>query len=131
MDISRYLTRTQIVELWNYYKIGVINTIFGLSLYSGLIYIGVNLYVAQIIGQIAGVIFNYFTFSRHVFSSYQRSIWRYMGAYALNYVLGLGVLYSLHRVIASPYVVGILTAGVLSVVNFFVLKRLVFRTEKR
>jgi putative flippase GtrA len=119
-----------LIELWNYYKIGILNTIFGLSVYSGLVFLGLNLFIAQIIGQIAGVIFNYFTYSRHVFSAYERSIWRFVGVYGVNYFFAVATLYGVHQLIRSPYLAGFVTAGIVSVVNYFLLRRLVFRKPR-
>jgi len=119
-----------VIELWNYYKIGILNTIFGLAVYSALVFLGLNLFVAQIIAQICGVTFNYFTYSRHVFSTYERSIWRFIGVYGVNYLIGLATLYAVHRFIASPYLAGFVSAGIVSVINYVLLKRLVFRKQR-
>jgi len=119
-----------VIELWNYYKIGILNTIFGLAVYSALVFLSLNLFVAQIIAQICGVTFNYFTYSRHVFSTYERSIWRFIGVYGVNYLIGLATLYAVHRFIASPYLAGFVSAGIVSVINYVLLKRLVFRKQR-
>jgi putative flippase GtrA len=129
--IPKKFKRHQIVEVWNYYKIGVINTLFGFSLYSFLVFVGINLFVAQIIGQIIGMIFNYFTYSRHVFSTYEKSVSRYVGAYTINYMIGVALLFGVHSFIKSPYIAGITTTIILSGINFFLLKGLAFRKMKR
>jgi putative flippase GtrA len=128
--IPKGLSRQQAVEVWNYSKIGVLNTLFGICLYSALIYIGTNIYVAQIIGQIVGATFNYFTYSRRVFSSYDRSVKRYIGAYVINYLIGLVILYLIHYFIKSPYIAGFATMMTLAAINFFLLKNLAFRKQK-
>jgi putative flippase GtrA len=120
------LSPAQLLELWNYYKVGIVNTIFGLSLYAFLIFIGMNLFVAQLIGQCVGVVFNYYTFRTHVFKGGVSSIGRFVLAYLLNYALGLGCLFVLHKFIASAYIAGFGAAVVVSGINYFVLKFLVF-----
>ena len=113
-----------------YYGVGVINTAFGFGLYSALVWAGLNLFVAQIISHFTGVIFNYFMFKRHVFTSHDAAVSHYIGAYALNYLLGLGALFVLHQFIASPFAAGFLTLLVVSMINYFVLKHLVFIRRK-
>jgi len=110
----------------------VINTAFGFGLYSALVWIGVNLFVAQILSHCTGVAFNYFMFRRHVFTSHDASIKHYIGAYILNYLMGLCALFVIHQFIPSPFIAGFLALLLVSVINFFILKHLVFtpRDEK-
>jgi putative flippase GtrA len=117
----------RIAELWRYYKVGVVNTIFGLSLYSLLVFIGLNLFVAQILSHVAGVTFNYFTFTRHVFKAVKPDIPRYIASYVINYLIGLGFLTLFHHFVRSPYIAGFLSAASTSVINYFILRFFVFR----
>jgi putative flippase GtrA len=117
----------RINELWRFYKVGIVNTIFGFGLYSFLVFVGLNLFIAQITSQVCGVIFNYFTFSRHVFPDRRPSIGRFVGSYALNYLVGLLLLRLFIIFIRSPYVAGLCTTLVASALNYVVLKTLVFR----
>ena len=55
-------------KLWRYYQVGVVNTVFGYTVFAALIKLGVNIYVAQIISHIVGATFNYITYSRYVFA---------------------------------------------------------------
>jgi putative flippase GtrA len=120
----------EIVLLWRFYKVAVVNTIFGYSVYFLLVFLGVNLYVAQILAQIAGVAFNYFTFTRHVFGKMQGSIFSFAGAYLLNYAVSLGLLALFHQLIASPYVAGLFAALGASLINFLVLRNFIFRQRR-
>jgi putative flippase GtrA len=86
----------------------------------------VNLFVAQIISHVCGAVFNYFTFSRHVFHGHKTRIDRYILSYGLNYLLGLGALIGAHRIIHSPYLDGVMALVVVSIINYFVLKIFVF-----
>jgi putative flippase GtrA len=123
---ERYLTIERLRELWAYYKVAVINTIFGLSLYYLLIFIGLNLFIAQFIGTCIGVLFNYYTFSRHVFKETKPSRVRYIMAYAFNYALSVPSLFVWHKIVGSAYVAGLCSTIFVSLINFFVLKFLVF-----
>jgi putative flippase GtrA len=116
----------RIGELWRYYKVGLVNTAFGYGLYALLVAMHVNLFVAQIISHVCGAVFNYFTFSRHVFHGHKTRIGRYILSYGLNYLLGLGALIGVHGVIHSPYLGGFIALAVVSIINYGILKIFVF-----
>lgn len=121
----------RIAELWRYYQIGVVNTIFGLSLFYVFIFLGLNIFVAQILSHVCGVIFNYFTFTRHVFRGVKPSKLSYIGSYVANYLVGLTFLSLYHSLTRNPYFAGFLSVLSSSVVNYFVLKLFVFRSRQR
>ena len=91
-----------------------------------LVWAGLNLFVAQIISHCTGVAFNYFMFKRHVFTSHDAAVSHYIGAYVLNYLMGLSALFVIHQFVPSPFAAGFLALLLVSLVNYFVLKHLVF-----
>jgi putative flippase GtrA len=113
-------------RLWRYYQAGVVNTAFGFGLYALFVWLGMNVYVAQILSHTLGVLFNYFTYSRYAFAGTQASKLSFALSYVGNYLLGLGCLAIAVRFIANPYLAGLAATLVVSVVNFFVLNKLVF-----
>jgi len=117
----------RLAELWLYGRVGLLNAAFGYGLYALLVYLGLNLYVAQIVGQIVGAGFNYLTYRGLVFRSSQSSLRAYVGAYAFNYLLGLTFLALAHRFIPSPYLAGFVAQVAVAAINYLVLKRFVFR----
>jgi putative flippase GtrA len=118
--------------LIRYYGVGAINTAFGFGLYALLVFLGLNLYVAQIVAHVTGSAFNYFTYSRHVFHrASERRPLAFVGAYAFNYVMGLGLLAIAHHFVSSPYLAGFLALLVATSINFFVLQRFVFPRLER
>ena len=112
--------------LWRYYQAAILNTVFGYSLYALLVAVGLNMYVAQLVGHVLGVTFNYFTYSRHAFRGTQGSKLRFVLAYAGHYVVSLTMLALSARVLSSPYAAGLLALILASLLNYFVLKNLVF-----
>ncbi len=116
-------------ELWRYYQAGVVNTAFGLGAYWLLVWLGLDRYPAQFLAAVAGTLFNYLTYSRHVFRDAGPARLRFALSYVGNYLLSLLTLKLVSQLIASPYVAGFVTAFLVSVVNYFVLKRLVFRAK--
>lgn len=120
----------RVAELWRYYKVGVINTIFGFGVYALLVLCHVEIYLAQILAHLLGMTFNYFMFKMHVFHGSTPSLGSYIGAYTFNYVMGLAFLALFHHFVPSPYLAGFLSILTVSTVNYFILKRFVFKISK-
>ena len=118
-------------QLWRYYGVGVINTLFGVGLYSGLVYFGLNLYIAQIIGHVLGVAFNYFMFSRHVFRGTNPKLHKFIITYVGNYFVRLGLLALMDRLLHNPYTAGLAATLIVSVFNYFALKKFVFNGKEK
>ena len=74
--------------------------------------------------------FNYFMFKTHVFHGSEPAIGPYIGAYTLNYFMSLGFLTLFHHFIPSPYLAGFCALVTVSTINYFVLKRFVFKPSK-
>lgn len=123
------VSRARLLELWRYYQMGVLNTAFGLGMYALLVWLGMNMFVAQLVAHVLGVAFNYLTYSRHVFRDAGPAKLRFVLSYAVNYLIGLATLALLSRVIASPYIAGFVSAVLVSFINYFALKLLVFRSR--
>jgi putative flippase GtrA len=113
-------------ELVRYYQAGIVNSLFGYGLYAFFVAIGFNMYVAQVVAHVIGVAFNYLTYSRHAFRGSRANKARFILSYVANYFLGLVTLAGASIFIRSPYVAGFVALVVVSVVNYFVLKHLVF-----
>jgi len=114
-------------ELVRFYQAAAVNAVFGFSLYSLLVYAGVNLFAAQLIGHCIGMAFNYVTYSRYAFRDHKADPKRFVASYVVNYFIGLGFLALFHSFVASPYIAGIMSLVATSVVNYAMLKFAVFR----
>lgn len=119
-----------IMEVVRYYAVGLLNTAFGFGAYSVFLYFGFNMFVAQFLGAVLGTIFNFLTYKNLVFLKSRASTIRFAGAYVFNYALSASILYVVSRVIASPYVAGFVTLLVVTCINYFILKRLVFKSAE-
>lgn len=104
------LRSARVLEVVRYYQAGIVNTVFGLAAYSGLVWTGLGIYPAQAIAHVAGTVFNYLTYSRHVFRDAGPAKGRFVLSYCLNYLLSLASLALISRLIANPYAAGILSA---------------------
>jgi putative flippase GtrA len=117
-------------HLWRYYQTGIINTLFGYGLFALFVFLGLNVFLAQIGSHGLGMIFNYFTYSRHAFAGHTTTRTRYIASYLGNYLFGLAVLAAVSHFIPSPYAAGLICVVIVSLVNFVVLKGLVFRPRQ-
>ena len=124
-------TLGSIERLWRYYQAGIVNTAFGYGLYALFVALGLNMYLAQIVAHLLGMAFNYVTYSRHAFHDSDVSKSRFVASYAVNYLLGLGALWATSQVVASPYLAGLIAVGIVSLINYFILKHWVFTARAR
>lgn len=113
-------------EIIRYYQAGAVNAAFGYGLYALLIWGGLGMYAAQLIAHILGVAFNYFTYSNHVFRDAGPAKLRFTASYLINYLISLGFLALVSLVLKSPYAAGLAAIILTSMVNYLILKRLVF-----
>ena len=73
--------------------VGALNTVFGYSIFAVLILAGVHYAVAALFSTVAGVLFNFRTTGRLVFSSRDNTLLlRFCGVYAISYVVGVLLL---------------------------------------
>lgn len=123
------IARARLLEIARYLVAGVVNTAFGYGLYAGLIWLGLDRYVAQAIGYVLGTGFNYLTYSRHVFTDAGPAKARFVASYAVNYLINLAGLKAVSHLIPNPYVAGAVTTLGVVALNYLVLRRLVFRPK--
>jgi len=121
--------RERRLEIVRYLAAGVANTAFGYGLYAGLIWLGFDRYGAQALGYVLGTGFNYFTYSRHVFTNAGPARLRFAISYAVNYIVNLAGLRLVSSFVPDPYLAGGITTLTVVVFNYLVLKRLVFRSK--
>ena len=129
--MAKVKTLGSIEGLWRYYQAGIVNTAFGYGLYALFVALGLNMYLAQIVAHLVGMVFNYVTYSRHAFHDSDVSKSRFVASYAVNYLLGLGTLWAVSQAVASPYLAGFIAVGIVSLINYFVLKHWVFTARAR
>jgi len=113
-------------QLLAYYAVGIVNTLFGYGVYALLVFVGMNMFVAQFVATVIGVIFNYFTYSRAVFRGSRGAIGQFIVAYLGQYLISLGALAGLSRFVTNPYLAGLGALIVTSLAFYLFLKRWVF-----
>ncbi len=119
-------SREEWKRLFRYYQTGLINTAVGPGIFMFFIYVGMNVYVGQLLSHLIGMAFNYFSYSRYAFAGMTSSKVNFVLAYTVNYILSVAALAAFSHLGFSPYLAGLFATGVVSLANFFVLKRYVF-----
>lgn len=113
-------------QIVRYYQTGLVNTVFGFAAYALFVRLGLDLFIAQILAHMLGVGFNYLSYSHYVFKDARPAKLRFLLSYGGNYLVSLATLALMARMIASPYLAGLITIFLVALLNFFVLKKLVF-----
>jgi putative flippase GtrA len=117
-------------RILRYYQAGVVNALFGYGAFAALVALGLNIYLAQIIAHIAGTAFNYITYSRYAFRGHSGSPTRFIASYAANYGLSLATLAAFTHLGFSPYVAGLFSVLIVSLINYFILAKVVFTSRE-
>jgi putative flippase GtrA len=125
-----HLNLKRFAEIIRYSQAGIVNALFSLILVFALLWIGINVYIAQIISHLTGILFNYFTYSRYVFRTDKSVKLQFFMSYAVNYLVGLGLLIIAKFFVSSSYLAGVLSLFGTAILNYFVLKHIVFRVPQ-
>jgi putative flippase GtrA len=95
LEPNRFSSARRILEnrFVRFLFVGVLNTVFGYSVFAGLVLIGVHYAIAALVSTVLGVLFNFKTMGRFVFSSRDnKMLIRFIGVYAISYVVGVLLL---------------------------------------
>ncbi len=120
------------VRFVRFLAIGVLNTLFGYTLYAFLVFIGIPYTLSRVIAIIIGVIFNFFTTGRVVFKNKDNGlIIRFILVYAFTMTLDVLVL---RRLVAglniNEYLAGALVTLPIALLSFLLNSIFTFKTIK-
>lgn len=105
-----------------------INTIFGFLAFSLFIFLGFRYPIAILFATICGILFNFQTIGRFVFSSKNNLlIFQFVGVYLVTYILmtaGVGILIHIGM---SAYLSGAILVIPIGITSFLLNKRFVFK----
>lgn len=115
------------LQMARYYAAAALNLMFGYLMFACLLWLGLQVFVAQAVGYVLGVIFNYVTYSRIAFTGKQGGKLSFVASYVVNYLASVVFLWLVLKALPSPYVGGLVATIAVSLVNYLVLKKWVFR----
>jgi putative flippase GtrA len=115
-------------KLFRFLGVGAFNTIFGYLLYAFFLFIGLIPEIALLAATALGMIFNFFTFSRLVFSSRDnKKIIKFVILYVLIYAANSVSLRFLVKCRLDPYMAQIIMIPLMAFIAFLGQRRFVFR----
>ena len=116
-------------QLIKFLFVGVINTIFGYSLFALLIFIGLHYTIAVFIGTIIGIAFNFKTTGKYVFNNTDNTLFFYfIGVYVFIYFFNIISLWLLQKIgVTNMYVAGAILILPAAVISFVLNRTFVFK----
>ena len=105
--------------------VGLLNTAFGYCAFAFLLFVGLHYALATLLSTVAGIIFNFNTTGRLVFGNRGR-LERFLGVYALTYLLTVGGLRLARAFGVDLYLAGAALTVALAFVSFLLHRRYVF-----
>lgn len=110
---------------------GVINTLFGLLIYSVAIVSGLVVWQALLAGILVGVFFNFFTTGGYVFRDLTAiRFLRFVVAYLLVYMVNLGSVVLLSLWIDSVIWIQTILSIPVALGSYFLMSRFVFKSDR-
>ena len=113
--------------------VGGINTLFGYSVFAILIFFGFHYQFAILLGTILGVLFNFKTIGAFVFGHKGFNLivlLKFVFVYSLGYILNTSGVRVLLGYIDNTYYAGLIVIIPVSIVLYFLNKKLVFSKKK-
>ncbi len=131
MDIGRFVRSLSDVQFFRFLLTGVVNTLFGLSVYVGCVFADFPSWLALGVATIAGITFNFFSLGAYAFRDRSlRRLPRFVGGYAITYGVNLAALGALQSVVHDRIWAQVLLTLPMAAFSYLVMSRLVFRGAK-
>lgn len=111
--------------------VGGINTLFGIGVYSLMIYIGTHYIWAALISHVLGVLFNFITTGHLVFENHdKRLIFKFFISYIFVFIINISINKYCQIFFGwNDYVTGICATILAALCSFMILKYFVFKTN--
>lgn len=110
---------------------GGVNTLFGFAAYSAAIVAKAPVWLALLMGSIAGIVFNFFTTGGYVFRQLSAAKFpRFVLCYLIVYATNLGLIHLLSEWSDRVILLQLLLTIPLSLLSYFLMARFVFPAHK-
>jgi len=115
-------------QIISFILVGIINTIFGYSIYALFIYLGLNYVLASLFSTIIGIFFNFRTIGNFVFKSKNnRLLFKFFQVYIIVFLVNIAIIKLFKSVGLNDYFSGAIAILFASVVSFLLNKYYVFK----
>ncbi|MCD7899172.1 MAG: GtrA family protein [Bacteroides sp.] len=115
--------------------VGIVNTLFGVGLYTLFIYIGLPYWISTLLSTILGILFNFKTIGTFVFQNKNnRIIIKFIFSYLIAYFINIFLIYlflQLNFIKMNEYIAGILSTPFVAIISYNIQKRFVFQTKRK
>ncbi len=115
-------------QITNFIFVGIINTIFGYSIYALLIFLGLNYILAVLFATVLGVLFNFKTISKYVFESNDKNlIFKFVGVYFVVFVVNVLLIKIFKLFNINDYLAGLVCILPVAILSFILNKFFVYK----
>lgn len=115
-------------QVTNFILIGIINTIFGYSLYALFIFIGFNYILSVLFSTILGVLFNFKTISKYVFETNDKKlIFKFSSVYLIVFIINVLLIKIFKSLSIDEYFAGLLAVIPIACLSFILNKFFVYK----
>jgi len=127
MNAGRLIRSLGNQQVLRFLLAGAVNTVFGLGVYVGCVWLGMPPWLAMLIGTVAGVAFNFLTFGAYAFRdlSMQR-LPRFVLSYAATYFFNLLAFHALNLWIGSAVWCQVILTPVVAAFSYLAMSNFVF-----
>lgn len=113
-----------------YMFVGILNTMFGYSLFALFIYLGIHYAFSVLLSTAIGIIFNFKTIGTIVFKNKNNSlITKFIMVYMFTYCLNIALLRILKELDINMYLSGVLLLVPIALISFLLHNLFVFREK--
>lgn len=118
-------------HLFRFMVVGLLNTLFGYSLYVLFIYLGFIYYLAIIFSTALGALFNFKTIGRFVFNNNNNSLFlRFIFYYLGLSLLNIGLVNFFSKFINDYYVSGFFAIIICALASFVINRKLMYKPKE-
>lgn len=118
-------------RFFRFLVVGGVNTLFGYTVFAGLVYLHLTVAIALLLSTMVGVLFNFKTIGRLVFANpNNRLIGKFAGVYGIIYLVNLAMVKVLTGLHLGVYVAAALLLLPMAVLSFALNRTFVFAEGK-
>jgi len=132
MNAARLIRTLGDRQVFRFLLAGAANTLFGLGVYIACIWLGAQPWLAMLIGTVAGVVFNFFSFGGYAFRDLSiRRLPRFLLSYAATYAFNLLAFHALNGWVSSEVWCQVILTPVVAVFSYLTMSNFVFTRGQR
>ena len=107
---------------------GIVNTLFGWTIFSILILLDIAIPISLFFGMSLGILFNYITIGGYAFKKFSKKIFfKFILSNLFIYLLNLLSLSLIDRIIINVIFAQLFLAPFLALLSFIIMKKIVFK----